>query len=49
MEGYAIGLLKYVAVVLDRRKPRGDKGTGPFLPYGSIKGAGYGKLEGVGP
>ena len=49
MEGYAIGLLKCVAVVVDRRKPGGDKGAGPVLPVGSIEGAGYGKLEGVGP
>ena len=49
MEGYAIGLLKCVAVVVDRRKPGGDKGSGPVLPDGYIEGAGYGKLEGVGP
>ena len=49
MKGYAIGILKYLAVVAYRRKPRGYKGAVPVLSDGSIEGASYGKLEGVGP
>ena len=48
MEGYYVGLLKYVAVVADRSRLGCDLRPGNFLSRVSFRGASDIDLEGVG-
>ena len=49
MEGYYVGFLKGLFVVVDRSKLGGDKEAGPVLSDSSFEGASDVKFEGIGP
>ena len=49
MNGYSVGFLIGVAVVLVRSILGGNKGSGTVLSDGSFEDACYGNLEGVWP